>query len=722
MPPNAAAVEADDVPVLGSARAGLRFELVTVPGPLEEVEDPFLPLSEAGRFSRVLLARIAMGEDSTLRAVALKVPRNSYRPLGAGIAPGLVTNPRLDEAWERERAGLKEAAGPEIVPLLDLGGAAARSRPVTFCKKTRAYFHPLCPRCHAPLEDCRDDALLRDAGLTPYSAGTARYLHCRPCAARTPTFYSWSPPADERPKGGAVVRRRGELYRDGAAIFKADVKPEARARLERVFPCYACAHRAACYPPQSDPAKAVPAEALLTPLSYHEFTLLPLEALPLRFDELCDLLGGAPWAEIRQAARAPGAHGRDRLLEPLEPAMTSPFQWIYRNDPSGRYPVEVLRLKLIAFSQLCRGVRAYHARSRRPHLDLSPANCLAEVTPTGPDLPARWGFQVKLTDLGSPLRFQAAPDASDAARDLLVPPPDTPRTYQSPLLRQAPFGEEQPMRVTVRAVRIEGGRARLEAEATSPRARLAEHRPGDMVRLAPSTSQGGLENASLWGVLGEPVERGFRLDATLEGGRSAETWKTPFTFDADVAFFRRYHVPCDLYGLGMLLLRAILVNDGRDIVAVDEAVQRVLGKLMLSLPAAEDVTPRHVAAALQIQLDEEQGVFDRSAPVWARAEREGRPNALPAALWSDILLFAFRLLTNIRGFSVCADHADYPADRPESVMDRVLEELGVLGARAHVELFARGERDREVARICDDLISEITGGDLATTPPPEPEP
>ena len=57
-----------DIPLLGSTGGTLRFELMLAGGEsLESRDDPFVPLSDAGRFTRVLLGRIASGEDHTLQ-------------------------------------------------------------------------------------------------------------------------------------------------------------------------------------------------------------------------------------------------------------------------------------------------------------------------------------------------------------------------------------------------------------------------------------------------------------------------------------------------------------------------------------------------------------------------------------------------------------------------------------------------------------------------------
>src|SRR5262245_9648294 len=173
-----------DIPLLGSAGGNLRFELTLAAENLESRDDPFIPLSDAGRFSRVLLGRVASGANHTLHPIAVKIQRGSYRPAASGSTKETLTNPLLEEMWRRERENLIRCAGDEVVPMIDLGDRSFRNRPVTFCKKVRAYFHPPCPKCRGPLADCRDDALLRDHGLPEYSKSITRYLTCASCSSK----------------------------------------------------------------------------------------------------------------------------------------------------------------------------------------------------------------------------------------------------------------------------------------------------------------------------------------------------------------------------------------------------------------------------------------------------------------------------------------------------------------------------------------------------------
>jgi hypothetical protein len=174
---NAAKLPGDsvDIPLLGSAGGNLRFELVLAGDEsLESKDDPFVPLHDSSRFARVLLGRVASGTNFNLHPIAVKIQRSFYRPAASGSAKETLTNPLIEEMWRRERDNLVKCAGDEVVPLLDLGEESFRNRPVTFCKKIRAYFHPPCPRCLGPLTDCKDDALLRDHGLPEYSRSIVR--------------------------------------------------------------------------------------------------------------------------------------------------------------------------------------------------------------------------------------------------------------------------------------------------------------------------------------------------------------------------------------------------------------------------------------------------------------------------------------------------------------------------------------------------------------------
>lgn len=686
-------------PVLGSARGRYRLDLDRAGdgAALEALDDPFLPLEDAGRTARVLLGRLAAPDGSAARALAVRLQR--ALPPGR---PDAATNAQLDELWQRERDNLKALAGEAGPGAVDPGDDAFRSPPLFFCKTAAAFFHPPCPRCLGPLADCRDDARLRDAGLPEYSSSTSRFLHCPACAAPA-VYYSAAPSPEDRPRAGVAVRRRQDLVRDWADAVRDPAGRDADA-----FPCPACPKRAECYPEGATPDRSIPAEARLVPVSFHEFHVVLQEPLPLRFDEACDLLGGADWPELRARAAAGGA-GRERLLARLDEAFGRPFQWLYRGDASGRFALEVLLLKLALFVQAARELRSFHRLCRQPHLDLGPSAFRVELGPGGAGLPARWGFRARLARAGGPRRLFPSAAAPRPARDLWAPPPDADKAYVSPLVREMQPGQEELVRVSVRSMEAVDGRPVVRGTLQPDRARLERWQPGDVVRLAPSGSAGALDGVTLWGRLGERADRGFAFEAEPEAGAEVDVARKPGDFGAAAAFYPRFQAPCDAWGLGVLWLHALAANDRTDAFAVDDAAARVLRKLEVALQGKGPASLRRVTTEIEMLLEEERAAFGPSA-LLRRAEDRGRPgNAVPARLWADALLLAFRLLTRVPDFSFAVDHADADPARPEALLDAVLAEAETLHARVQVELFGRAQRDAEIHEACAGLLAELAG-------------
>ena len=201
--------------------------------------------------------------------------------------------------------------------------------------------------------------------------------------------------------------------------------------------------------------------------------------------------------------------------------------------------------------------------------------------------------------------------------------------------------------------------------------------------------------------------------------RSNPMGKALKPFDAAVSFYKKFHVPTDLYSLGMIFFRTLLVNEEQDLFTVDDSIQRVLKKLYLAFEGRKDPSARKVTNELLLLLDREKPVFERDAAVFTVADRHRR-SGINKKIWSDLLLLGFRLLTNIPGFSYCGDHADYSVEKPETVLDEVVGDLEFVATRIRVELFSAVNRDREIAEVCNELISEATGTSLGI--PQEEEP
>jgi hypothetical protein len=338
---------------------------------------------------------------------------------------------------------------------------------------------------------------------------------------------------------------------------------------------------------------------------------------------------------------------------------------------------------------------------------------MARIRSPGSGLPPRWSFSVKLIDPGAALVFRPADRPDGPTGEVLVPPLDAPEEYHSPYVRQA-VGRDEPVRLSLGS--IDGGA--LEAEVASPRARQWDHQPGDAVRVVPRS--GPLEGRTLWGRVTGRTQGGLSL--RLESQPVPRDIKLPAAVEASIAFHRKLDLPCDLYPLGMLFFRALLVNDAQDSYAVGETLGRVVSKVKETAFGSRD--PQRIRGLFDWQLEVEAAVFSPEAVLHPGALRrepgrlsprpeESAPDAaIPRRLWSDILVLGFRLLTSFPGFSHAAHASDCDPQRPEALLDGVLAELEALIRRVHIEVFGAGERDRAVVRACDALLAEASGGEM----------
>lgn len=668
----------------------LRLELAVARASAASAPDPFVPLSATGRLSRVLLARTSLDAATPTRWLAVKLPKDVFRLAVRGVGGAPLGNAAIDAMWTRERLDGVAMRGPGAVAPL----AVCDSGPWILHRPTARLFRPLCPIALTPLRTCRDDEVLRGAGLEPYSTSTVRYLWAGDAAAARKgtgrTFYTWSEDAGHNARSGVTVRRRGELFLDGVELLQRGVPDDVLQRLEAEHPVWLAAHRGA------DAAR--PADGVV-PLCFYDSTWLVFDALPLGFGELIDLLGGATAA--RTLADAGDTAGRMVFVPALREALERPRQWLFAAEGGRRFALEVLHLKLTAFGQLLAGVVRMHERCRRPHLALALDNVLAELGPSGAGLPARWAFDVRLADFGSAIDVAGGTNLPE----LLLPIADVASTFQSPFADPANRCHEAGMQLSIVRRDAKGGVVSLRARTTG--ARLLGPRPGDRVRVAPRASLPGTGDATLDGVVTSITAGGCDLSIHLEDSWRAHADALPASFHADCSFDRCLRAPCDLFGLGMLLARCLLANDSRDMFGVEDVVRAVLDQLELRGHEAEGGDAEFWAANLRRSLEQHGDAFSSEAVLFDRGAREANPDPIPDDLWHELLGIVFRLTSTSEGFAFAAYHDACDPKAPHRVVAAVADELRSVARRIEIELFAAERRSREIAALCQRMSLEI---------------
>ena len=686
---------------------GLHVRLVRAPS---DARDPFVVVHQ-GRFARILLAEFVGADGSALTRFAWKLRVDA---VDVTATPGrqAPSNAELDGIWQQERAELLRVHSPNVVAPIAVPSALTQSPPVFFCRRIDRYFHPVCPRTGGLLTVCRDDARLASAGLPPYGSDTVRYLCDAAATEADVAFYR----VDGEPAeaGAARIETKAELIRgwtglvagsglvdgagleDGAGLVGGN-------RPAPDLPCQTCEHRGECYPGGSG---EVVAEQHLHSVSFYDVDSLAVELAATDFDTAVMRLSGGLPEDSQTRAWVHGASSRLRVLE-------------------------VLRLKLSAFADVCRGVAAMH-KAGRPHLGVSPQNIVAFEGAGSNAMPSNWRLRFALTDLGgaTPVRVPAA----DGEQTLWQPgrevsEDEISQLFLAPALRSLEGGTVT-MSVACRSEPDETGGTRdvLDVHRAGVPPFVAA---GDVLLVQPLAGgvvvSARVEEVGVRGLIATILPVAAEGSCDGEGGdagdgadlaeASVPSWAGT-TFDARLSFVRRSSPSADLYALGMLLLRILLVHDEQTLPEVSAAVERCL-QLMSGKAAVDDAVPpadrwqeildggdgegRFASWHVMHQRSDRQQVFD--------AELKG-DGLVPKQLWQTLMGLAGKLLL---ASPVSQGKEDATSRAPMTV---VLAELDRVERQLHVELFEQAARDEVIATVCNQrlLALRIEAGDSVDAP------
>ena len=663
--------------------------------------NPFVVVHE-GRFARIMLAELVGADGLALTKFAWKLRVDA---VATAVAPGRLppTNAELDRIWQLERAELLRVHSPYVVAPIAVPRAMTQSPPVFYCRRIDSYFHPVSATTGGLLTVCRDDARLLAAGLPAYGQDTVRYLYDASAPAEaTTTFYR----VDGEP--GAVKAGRidtsAELIRSWAQLARGEqAAPD--------LPCQTCEHRSECYGGESG---AVVAEQHLYAVSFYDVDSLALQLAATDFDTAIMRLSGGLPATNHARAWVHGVDHRQRLLE-------------------------VLRLKLAAFADVCRGVGALHDAGR-PHLGVSPANIVVFEDLGSSALPSNWRLRFALTDLGGAIPVQVP--GVGASETLWQPgrevsEDETSRLFLAPSLRSLEGGSVT-MAVTCRAVPDDAGGIREVIDvhrAGVPSFVL----PGDLLLVQPlaggAVCSARVDEVGSRGLSATIVRVGDASnndacsndassndasnrdassnDAASEAAAPASWADT--SFDARLSFVRRSSPSADLYALGMLLLRTLLVNDEQTLLEVSVAVERCL-QLMIGKAGADDSVSQ--ADRWQEILDGEvgEGRFASWHVLHLRADRQMAFDAelkgdgiIPKGVWQTLMALCGRLLI---ASPVARNDEGRGGSKP---IAGLLVELERVERQLHVELFEQAAREQAIAKVCGERLVALRA-DLSVIP------
>src|SRR5437899_683449 len=549
------------------------------------------------------------------------------------------SNHFLDERWRKNADGLRDL---NPAGLLVTGWESSHPLPTFLDLAHGGPVHPGEEKTGGRWAVCRDDALLQAAGLPPYSTSLFRYLH-QPAAGKETGFI----PVVAGAPQNAITRPLGEVM----------------AKTDHHLP----------FNPQGG-------------------LMLASTFCPIGLEDYVDLLGGKTWKGVEHGKKSFNFDGVYRTLEDWNQVQQSGAHlFLGAQGRAGRLP-ETFHLKLQLLVEIFRLVRSFVQQQQLPFLNLAADSFRVKLDPVGSGLPYFWTASCALT---KPSHAFALPVESSDFRYFIRARVTGPSIFLPEGLSTSLQGSGS---ARIRKI-LPPDQDRTVLEGTLVMQEKLSVSAHDLLWIRLPLPSGRVE---LYGHLyaTEGLAQGEARFRTVPQKLPAEIVKALGAAEG-VSFARSpfeivplISTPCDLYSLGVVAVRALLVDDKTTLaVALDE---------VLSL--ARQVAAGHKAdiplgARVREIFAKDERKAESLGPQRLIREALGAKDAfqlLPADLWYDTLGAILRLFPGLGPDSVCKDYGDVPSLALETVFNRPLEEMEKLLVRSRSLIVLDWNANREI--------------------------
>ncbi len=557
-----------------------------------------------------------------------------------------LTNAVLDRRWSERAAMFRTLKRGTII---ETGAEFSHPAPALVDDNEGALVHPVEPVTGRPFILCEDEKALELAGLPSYASSLHRYL--------------WNGPGIEEPVFLAVTT-------------DAPLPPGVRPATEQFKGFYLF-----------NPGGGL---LLVRPLA------------PLALAEFADLLSGKVWTGIVSGKETLRLGSPYSELADAEAILYRGAHLFSGRAGRGGRLLEIFHLKLNLVLQVLEETRAAIRFQQLPFLVLSADSFRVQLFELGTGLPLFWSGKVDLAESSCAMALSVG---GNAARYFLPPELHGRSVYRPQARYSAELGV-----ASVRLRRVlppaQGGTSLEATLATDERMNVNS---SDLIHVRLPIAGGRVD---LYGHVdeSEALAKGETRFRTVPQIFSAsekiglEEMEGASVNNASFEILPLLTSPCDMYALGVLAVRILLVDAENTLaIALDEILSLAreaaiehkpdnsLGKRLQSIVAkdarwAESLGPH--------RLVRDAGVRTTAAGI------------IPSDLWWETIGVIVRLFPGIGPDSYCRDLGDAPSTSLDQIFDEPISQISLLLLRSRSLVVADWNQNLEVHDAIYEVIAK----------------
>ncbi|MCL4221595.1 MAG: hypothetical protein KJZ65_09505 [Phycisphaerales bacterium] len=566
-----------------------------------------------------------------------------------------LSNTILEERWVRMVEAVEEACPQDLVRT----GFEREAAPALFLDPVRGKVKPLMHEASGmPFEVCRDDGLLRERGLAPFSTSLHRYLYIE------------------------------ALGVEGPFVAATEGAPGAEVQ------------------PLSSMMSGINRD--LISLNAGGGLMLVRRYSPIALGQFIEVLSGAPWPGVAHGSGlvhidSESVEAEHRGGESIDPDRF----FLGRHGRWGRL-VETLHLKLRLIADALGAVSQMTSRTGRPLLNVSDESFQVEVWDRACGLPRLWTARTVLVDPGAAV---ALPIEGSRLSYFVSPDGLGRGIYRPQLGIEAVRGL---CAIRFRQVTVdEDGTATIEGTFQSDQRVKADG--SDLVALQLNLAGERvevfvkLELASAMAA-GELRFRSVPQRVSASQGKAMRAAEGVPMREVAFEVLPLLSTPCDLYAVGVLAVKALFAGQDKSVAeALDEALSLARQAASLRAELGGDSAP---SLADRIRL-----IFDADAR-WSGSlgpQRLGRErmsaeegfDLVPPELWWRVLAAVVRMFPGMGPDSICRDLGDSRGGGAHRVFGPAMEDVDDLLVRTRSLMLIDWRYNREVHSVIRGMRTQM---------------